>query len=484
MPSAEASVKSSPIVFGTDGWRARIAEDFTFQNVRKTAWALGQYLNRRTLESSSNGKSGVFVGYDRRFASKEFAEAAAGVLAGMGFSVRMIDAPLPTPALSYLCKKYRLWALVVTASHNPPLDNGIKIKTPEGGSAPQAVTSELERLVREAPETFESARCLPDPKIRKEYLGYLKELAKGLGAKMGSRKIVVDYFHGCGSGLLEEVLGESRVIALRPERDPLFGGVAPEPVEKNLTELKQRIKKDRALMGVALDGDADRISLVDEKGNYLAPTLVFPMYAYYHALVKKEKGEVVQGVSLGYLGERIARKAGLPFKWVSVGFKNIAERVASGNVLVGGEESGGYCLGRLLPDRDGAVNAILMLRILLDLKMKPSELVKKICREFGASYYERYDLRLKRPVDKNKLLDAACEELIPRLEKKGFEPADKLTIDGLKLFMKDGSWLLMRPSGTEPLVRIYAEMPTKAKTQALLKEAAAWAEKAVEEGRV
>lgn len=457
------------IKFGTDGWRAVMADEFTFANVRSVAWALASWISKNAPGSP------VFVGYDRRFASKEFAEEAAAVLAGNGCETRLAAGVLPTPAYSFLAKQHRCYALVVTASHNPPLHNGIKIKTPDGASAPAKLTGEIELLAAQAPEAPAKARCLADPSLIKEYQTQLWKFAAPVRKKLRGKKIVVDYLHGSGAGYLEEALGKSTVIALRSQRDPEFGGIAPEPVEKNLSNLKLQVKKSRALLGVALDGDGDRISLIDENGVYLAPTTVFPMYAYYLALMRKEKGALVQGVSLGYLGERVASAAGLPFSWVPVGFKNIAEKMVAGGVLFGGEESGGYALGNLLPDRDGSINALLMLQLLLDLNLKPSALVKKIFKELGPSHYERADIHLQRPIASEEFRQACSKELLPMLEARQYRVERQLLIDGLKVFFTNGSWLLLRPSGTEPLVRVYVEAPAKKTTKELLDLAAGWA---------
>ncbi|MBI2069063.1 MAG: phosphoglucomutase/phosphomannomutase family protein [Elusimicrobia bacterium] len=467
--SPEHRAPKSPIRFGTDGWRAVMAEEFTFANVRKVAWALGHW-----MQKNAPGKA-VFVGYDRRFASREFAEEAASVTAGAGIETRLANDILPTPAFSYLAKKSKAYALIVTASHNPPTHNGLKIKTPDGASAPVRMTKEIEFLTLQAPEELPKTRCLADGTLRREYVSYLRQMAVRVRSKLRGKKIAVDYLHGSGAGFLEEALGERSIVARRKERDPEFGGIAPEPIEKNMGELKTLVKKSKALLGVALDGDGDRVSLVDDKGNYLAPTTVFPMYAYYLALHKKNRGEIVQGVSLGYLGERVARKAGLPFAWVPVGFKNIAERMVAGDVLLGGEESGGYALGRLLPDRDGSANALLMVELLLELGLKPSQLVERIFKEFGPSYYERFDLHLSETVQADAFREAAVSELLPGLESSGYRLKEKVMIDGLKAFFDNGSWLLLRPSGTEPLVRIYAESATKKMTRELLGLASGWA---------
>ncbi len=456
------------IRFGTDGWRAKLAEDFTYGNVRKVAWALGQLLLKDPAHPS------VFVGFDRRFYSDQFAYEAASVLAGLGVPTYLAQTVLPTPAFSYLAKKHKSYALVVTASHNPPSDNGLKIKNPDGASASPSFTNQVESLTASAPETFERAKCLREEGFKKEYMDYLKSLARGIDKKLKGKKVVIDYLHGSSAGLLEEIIGKQNVIALRSASDPYFGGIAPEPVEKNMKALGLKVKQSKAILGVALDGDGDRIAIVDEKGNYMAPTTVFPMYAYYHALVLKEKGEIVQGVSLGFLGELIAQKAGLPFCWVPVGFKNIAERMKTNKVVLGGEESGGYALGALLPDRDGLANTLLMLRILTELKLKPSQLVDKIFKEFSPSYYERFDYRITEPVDRKRFTALCKEALIPRIHARGLKTVHQLEIDGLKLFFDDGSWLLLRPSGTEPLVRIYAETSNKNDTKELLALASQW----------
>ena len=456
------------IRFGTDGWRAKIAEDFTYDNVRKVAWSLGQILLKDPAHPC------VFVGFDRRFCSDQFAHEAAGVLAGLGVPTYLAQTVLPTPAFSYLAKKHKSYALVVTASHNPPRDNGLKIKNPDGASASPTFTNQVENLIVSAPENFIRAKCLREEGFKKEYMDYLKFLARGIDKKLKGKKVVIDYLHGSSAGLLEEIIGSQHVIALRSANDPYFGGIAPEPVEKNMKELQAKVKQSKAILGVALDGDGDRIAVVDEKGNYMAPTTVFPVYAYYYALALKQKGEIVQGVSLGFLGELIAQKAGLPFCWVPVGFKNIAQRMKSTSVLLGGEESGGYALGELLPDRDGLVNTLIMLKILTELKLKPSQLVAKIFKEFGPSHYERFDHHISEPVD-SKHFTALCKEaLVPRIQARGLKTVHQLEIDGLKLFFDDGSWLLLRPSGTEALIRVYAETSNKNDTKELIALASGW----------
>ncbi|MFC1520889.1 phosphoglucomutase/phosphomannomutase family protein [Elusimicrobiota bacterium] len=456
------------IKFGTDGWRARMAGDFTFQNVRKVAWALSQYL------TETNYKGSVLVGFDRRFYSNAFAREAAGTLSALGIETYLSSHVLPTPALSYLAKQKRSYAVVVTASHNPPIDNGIKIKTPDGASAGKDITNRIEQIILRAPDDIEVKQIPTEPRLKSEYMTYLKEIAKPLRRKASKIKIIIDYFHGSSLGLLEQVL-DAKIIALRDKPDPYFGGTSPEPVEKNLDELKKTVRQKKALIGIAIDGDGDRIAMIDDQGRYITPTIVFPMYAYYHALIAKEPGEIVQGVSLGYLAQRIASKANLPFKWVPVGFKHIAQRMLDANVLMGGEESGGYALGRLVPDRDGIVNTLLILNILLKTGLTPSKLIAKIFKDFGKSCFERYDFRLARPLDDASTFLRTCEDgLVKRINTEHPAVKNKLTIDGLKLFFEDGSWLLIRPSGTEPLVRIYAETPSQTETRKLLSTAADW----------
>lgn len=276
----------------------------------------------------------------------------------------------------------------------------------------------------------------------------------------------MDYMYGAASGYLEKFLPEKQVIALRAEHDPTFGGEQPEPVEKNLTELKKTVVAKKAALGVAFDGDGDRVALIDEKGTYLTPCVIAAVLCDYFIKHKKLDGKIVQTVSMGYLLKRIARKHEMLFEEVGVGFKNVAERMNLDDVAFGVEESGGFAWKGNLPDRDGLTVALAFLDIMAQTGKKSSELCAEVAEEYGASVYMRRDLPLAKPVDKGVM----AEKMRKKLPKKinGQRIAETLTFDGLKIIFENDEWLLLRPSGTEPLLRVYAETATKKDTQALL----------------
>lgn len=475
--SAPAEIK-----FGTDGWRGVIARDFTFDNVRKVAQAIADFVKSNPKIEVPGGKpvafslkSPIVVGYDHRFQSEHFAEAAARVLAAAGLKTTLFTEALPTPAVSYITAKtdHRL-GVVVTASHNPPSWNGIKIKM-EGRAVPEAVTSGVESFLGKPPEPAALPAAGPrkgplEPakrSFRAMYLSYLKSKYDTAAiARKLTKPVVVDYMHGAACGLMQDVLPSKRLITIRDRRDPLFGGVHPEPIEKYLGALTKAVLVHKAAIGIALDGDADRIGLVDEKGRYLTPCQVFPLIMEYVLETRKPKGKVVQSVSMGYLSKRVAAAHGLPFEEVPVGFKFIAERMLQEEVSFGGEESGGYSWKGLLPERDGMITALLFLEMLAKTRKTPGQLYAAIEKKYGKSYFVRRDIRIAKPMDKKSFLD----KLIRALPQKpaGSKIVEKRLIDGAKVILERDHWLLMRPSGTEPLIRAYAETDSPKRTEALL----------------
>jgi phosphomannomutase len=359
---------------------------------------------------------------------------------------------------------------VVTASHNPPLYNGIKIKS-DGRAAPEALTNAVEAcLDKSAPARSNEFKEKP---CRELYLQYLRSRidTDALKAKL-KRTVVVDYLHGSSAGLFEELLGESRLVALHARRDPLFGGINPEPIEANLKELSERVRQERALLGLALDGDGDRLALVDETGAYYTPCQVFPLLIDYLLGRKGLKGKIVQSVSMGYLSGRLAKAHKADFEELPVGFKHVAERLAEG-AAVGGEESGGYAWKGCLPERDGLLTGLLVLEMCLSQNKTPSQLWKALEAKHGKSHFTRLDVRLHRPVPDKA---AFAAKLVKRLPKKilGSEIKSLLQLDGLKVILDSDHWVLMRPSGTEPLMRLYAESDSAKRTSELLELARKW----------
>jgi len=463
------------ISFGTDGWRGVMARDFTFENVRRVAQAIADYLHEEILKSPNRKKNPwsapVVVGYDRRFQSDAFAREIAKVLEGNKLGATYLSESLPTPAISLLTQRSKGLGVVVTASHNPASYNGIKIKH-AGRPAPEALTRAIEACIDRNQPTRSAE--IKGKSGRDIYVQYLRARAD-IGAIRARLKkpFVVDYLYGSASGLLESVLPSPRLVAMHSAHDPLFGGLCPEPVADNLKELSARVRAEKAVIGIALDGDADRVGVVDETGAYLTPCQVFPMIVDYLVGRKKLKGKIVQSVSLGYLSARIAKARGLACEELPVGFKHVSERLAAGDAVIGGEESGGYAWAGGIPERDGLRTALLLLEMIAVTGRTPGQLRQELEAKHGASHFKRVDLRLHKPVA-DKAVFAA--KIVKKLPKKilGTEIVSLVQTDGLKIVLAGDHWLLMRPSGTEPLMRTYAESDSPKRTSELLDLARKW----------
>lgn len=465
---------ADPIKFGTDGWRGVIARDFTFQNCRRVAQAIADYVKEEKIKAKKGPLAGpMVVGYDRRFQSDLFAREITKVLEANQMEPVLMAEPLPTPAVSFMTKKLGGVGVMVTASHNPPSYNGVKIKI-DGRAALENVTKGVEGWVdRTSPTRAVEVKV---KSFRDQYIAYLKGRADIAKIKSKVKKtIVVDAMHGAGSGLMADVLPAKNLVEIRGKHDPLFGGVHPEPIEQYLGALSEAVKKNKAAVGLALDGDADRFGLVDENGKYLTPCQVFPMIALYLIEKKKFNGKIVQSVSLGYLAERIAKEKNLPFEQMPVGFKFVAEKLAAGEAVIAGEESGGYAWAHKsnIAERDGVLTALLFLEMMAVTGKTPSQLWKEVETRYGASHYKRIDYRIHKAVADKAVWTT---KLVKKLPKKILGTAIKelIQIDGLKIVLEDGHWLLMRPSGTEPLMRVYAESDKAERTQALLDLAKKW----------
>lgn len=454
------------IHFGTDGWRGIIAWDFTFDNVRKMAQALADFINLNAPSELEDKKHIAAVGYDRRFLSDKFAADIASILKLNKIDVTLLDKPVSTPVMSCLSHTKFWICIMVTASHNPAQYNGIKIKL-DGGPIASKLTKEIEELIGQKSVLYiPNHKVEPTSGLEKIYFKYIASkvnLKKALSLK---GKIAVDYMHGSTAGYFEQILGENRVIALNDSHDPSFGGIKPEPKESNLSALKKAVTVNKCLLGVAFDGDGDRTAIIDEKGKYLTPCSVSALVLNHLVKNKKLKGHVLQCISMGYLNKRIARGAGLDFEEVPVGFKYIAERSALEDIAFGAEESGGYCWSGLMPERDGLTLAMYILEIMAVRKMSLSELVKELEKQYGTSCYQRRDFEISKPIDRNTL----AEKLKKKLPKKilGRNVAEVYTFDGLKIILDNDEWLLIRPSGTEPLLRLYCETANKKQTEEFL----------------
>ena len=461
--------KTVDIKFGTDGWRGVMARDFTVDNVRRVAQAIAEYL--KALPAKQRGAGNVVVGYDYRFQSDAFAHEICRILQGNDLRPVLLAEPLPTPAISFLTQKEKATGVMVTASHNPPSYNGVKLKV-EGRAATDKVTKAVEGFLDKANPVRNGE--VVRKSFRKAYLDYLRSRVNGkqIAAKL-KRPVVVDYLYGAGMGLLEELVPSKKLITIHDRRDPLFGGLNPEPIEKNLKELSERVVAEKALIGIALDGDADRIGIVDEKGRYLSPCQVFPILLEYLISKRGVKGKIVQSVSMGYLSGRIAKAYGFAFEELPVGFKHVGEQIALGQAALGGEESGGYAWKGGLPERDGVLTALLFLEMCTKLDKTPGQLWEEIEKKYGKSSFVRVDFQVHKAIPDKAVF---TQRLAKRLPKKVLgSPIQKtLDIDGLKVILEGDHWVLMRPSGTEPLIRTYAESDSRQRTQELLALAQKW----------
>ncbi len=453
------------VKFGTDGWRGVIGWDFTFENVRRLAQALADYINANAPVKTDGKMPQIFVGYDRRFMSDLFAQDIASIFRSNKIDVILADKPVSTPVAACLSLNKCWMSIMVTASHNPAHFNGIKIKV-AGRAVPQRMTKDMEALLDQSSVLKLYGQKAECKDLTDVYIKYIATRVNTKKLKTFKGKVAVDYMHGAAAGYLEKFIPAKQVIALHDEHNPLFGGIQPEPVEKNLAELKKLVLEKKVALGIAFDGDGDRVALVDEKGAYLTPCLIAAVLCDYFVKHKKLKGNIVQTVSMGFLLKRLARKYNMRFEEVGVGFKNIAERMNLDDVAFGVEEAGGFAWKGGSLDRDGLLVALAFLVVMADTGKKASELCAAVEAEYGQSVYLRKDFPLVKPLDKAVL----SEKLRKKMPKKiGTHKVTELNaLDGLKVILDNDDWLLIRPSGTEPLLRIYAESSSKKETSALL----------------
>lgn len=455
------------IKFGTDGWRALIARDYTFANVERVSQAYADFL-------LAEGPSSPFVvvGYDRRFMSESFAARAAEVLTGNGCRVALFSEAMPTPLISWAVKDLQAnGGVVITASHNPPDFNGFKIKAPWGGSAAPDTTAAVERLVdanppRRAPFSSDSSQ------LDKSSDSYRKQITSFLDLdrlRNLNGTVVIDPMHGSGGHWVESFLkgGRLKVQTIRGHRDPLFGGVNPEPIDSNLAALKHRVSETNALVGLATDGDADRVGAVNERGETLTMHDVVPLVLLHLARNRGMQGGVVRTFSQSVLLKRIAAAHDLKLYETAIGFKYIADLMLNDDILIGAEESGGIGVKNHIPERDGILNSLLFLEAIAAAGQSPSEMLQALHREFGEFHFGRRDQKVEVNVGQSLVARLASA---PPAQVAGDKVLEVQTIDGAKLLFADESWLLFRQSGTEPMLRIYAEATSVAKMNALLDE--------------
>jgi phosphomannomutase len=488
------------IKFGTDGWRAVIAKEFTFDNVRIVAQAIADYVNKtnksanrltgkwfdkpacpagrlttpRTIPSEVEGPANqIIVGYDRRFMSDIYANMIAEVLAANKIKVLLTSAPTPTPAVSFAIKTKKLdGGVIVTASHNPPIFNGIKFKTSLANSADEKVTGQIESFLGMAkPKTIgiEQAKNRGLIKVVDAEVDYVKFLRRYVDInkiKSAGNSVLVDYMHGAGIGYIEAVLGVTENLkSIRCETDPNFGGINPEPIPKNLEIPSAYMRKNRFDLCVALDGDADRVGALRPDGKFITSGQIVSLILLHFLENRKLTGSVVKTISGTTLIEIICDRYNLTMFETPVGFKYISALMLKEDVLIGGEESGGIGFCGYIPERDGILSSLLLMEMLAYRKKSIGLIMGDMDKAYGKFCYDRIDM--KYPSQKAVILTEKLKNRPPRFI-AGKKVSKMKTYDGIKFILNDSSWLLLRFSGTEPLIRIYAEAGSDKRVQQLL----------------
>ena len=466
-------MSGSPIKFGTDGWRAIIADEFTFANVRVCAQATARYFHEATAASRE-----IVVGYDTRFASEEFAAAVVEVLAANGVPVQLCDRAAPTPVIGFHIRRLNAGGgVVITSSHNPALYSGFKVRTEQASAASPEVLSQIEALIPEAldgavermPLEEATAKGLVqkfDP--RADYLRHLGQLVEIERLRQAGLRVVVDPMHGAGAGYLRELLsgGRTEVIEIRSERNPAFPGMHnPEPIARNLEATREAIVQAHAEAALATDGDADRIGVMDDRGEFVDQLRVFALLTYYLLEVRGLRGPIVKSVTTTSMVHRLGELYGVPVYETGVGFKYLGPKMIETDALIAGEESGGFAFRGHLPERDGILSGLYILDLMARRGKSLPELLEEVFAKVGPHYYDRVDITMT-PAERDRiagLLTTLEPSTIDGLRVTGYDRTD-----GLRFLLEGGAWALIRLSGTEPLMRIYTEVREGEQVQSVL----------------
>ena len=462
------------IKFGTDGWRGVIAEDYTFDNVRRAAQGFASYL----IEKGFGGRW-VIVGHDKRFHSENFAAAAAEVLAGNGLNVHLTNGATPTPVIAFaVVNKRACGAVNITASHNPPTDNGFKVRDPNGGAIDPEGLLRIEALI---PDSVESVMrisledALHDNKISyfdasEGYIENIKRLVDIQKIKDAGFAVMVDAMWGNGAGWFTNLLsgGKTKVIEIHTERNPSFPEMKrPEPIRPNIDVGLKATVANKADVLLITDGDADRCGIGDENGEFINQLRVYALLALYLLEVRGERGDIVKTLSTTGMLNKLGELYGVPVHETGVGFKYVAPKMIETNAMIGGEESGGYAFRNNVPERDGILAGLYFLDFMVRTGRKPTELLKMLFDKLGGEYF--YD-RVDTPFSGER---KAREEMILNAKPRtlgGLKVTELVTVDGFQFKLEDGGWLLIRFSGTEPIMRVYCETMHKDKVKAILED--------------
>jgi alpha-D-glucose phosphate-specific phosphoglucomutase len=461
------------ISFGTDGWRGVIAENYTFDNLRRAAQGFANYL----LEQGKQGQW-VVVGHDKRFASENFAATTAEVLGGNGLNVYLTEGATPTPVISFaVVHKQACGAVNITASHNPPTDNGFKVRNETGGAIDPDGLKRIEALI---PDSVDEVKHIPlSEGIRagkilmfdasEAYIENLKKLVDLQKIKDAGLTVMVDAMWGNGAGWFPKLLegGKTRVIEIHNVRNPSFPEMKrPEPIRPNIDVGLQATVENNADVLLITDGDADRCGIGDEKGEFIDQLRVYALLALYLLEVRGERGDIVKTLSTTTMLNKLGKLYGVPVHETGVGFKYVAPKMIETDAMIGGEESGGYAFRGNVPERDGILANLYFLDFMVSTGKKPTELLKMLFEKVGEHYYDRIDTPFtgERKSREQRILNANPETL------GGLKVTELSTIDGFQFRLEDGGWLLIRFSGTEPIMRVYCETTHQDKVQAILQD--------------
>jgi alpha-D-glucose phosphate-specific phosphoglucomutase len=464
------------IRFGTDGWRAKIAEEYTFENVRYCAQGTADYLQHEGL-----APKGMVVGYDMRFLSEDFAKAVAEVLAGNDIPVFLAKHPSPTPVLSYtILLRHAAGGIWITASHNPPADNGFKLRSSYAGAAAPETLTQVESRIRVAQDNERLQRMDYDRAVREGRIqvidpdaAYIEQLSTLVATKPimdAGLRVAVDPMWGVGQGWFPRLLGGGKTVLheVNAGHNPLFPGMKrPEPIDENLQGLFAAIRDGHADVGVAFDGDADRVGLANERGEFINQLQVYALLAYYLLKVRGYRGPLVRTISTTVMANKLAEHYGVQVYETGVGFKYVAPEMLRVDALMGGEESGGFAFRNHIPERDGILAGLYLLDLMVQLGKTPSQLMDQVYALVGPHYYDRVDRRMP-PEDKPSVqvrVDAARPTQLAGLKVIEIDKRD-----GYRYVLEDGGWVLIRFSGTEPVIRVYCETTREACVQDLLAE--------------
>jgi alpha-D-glucose phosphate-specific phosphoglucomutase len=461
------------IKFGTDGWRAIIADEFTFANVRACSQATARY-----FRESADTSRGIVVGYDTRFASEAFAAAVTEVLAAHEIPVHLCEGWAPTPVIGFAVRNRKAaGGIVITSSHNPPEWSGFKVRTDEASAAAPEILAQIEALIPEALSGTIERVPLEDAKAaglvetfdpRPAYLQHLAQLVEIERLRDAGLRVVIDPMYGAGSGYLRQLLegGRTKVIEIRSERNPAFPGMHnPEPIMRNLEATREAVLAHGAQVALATDGDADRIGVMDGRGEFVDQLRTFALLAYYLLEVRGLRGPIVKSVTTTSMVRRLGELYGVPVHEVGVGFKFLGPKMIETDALIAGEESGGFAFRGHLPERDGILSGLYILDLMARRGKQLPELLEELFAKVGAHHYDRIDVTMS-PAERDRIAG-----LLPSLEPAsiaGLPVTGTDRTDGLRFLFDGEGWALIRLSGTEPLMRIYTEVREKQQVQPVL----------------